>query len=1106
MRTHLMAAASALAISTALVGQSSAGQSDTVTFEIEAKTVGEALQEFAKQSGYQMAFLADSAAGVQTRGISGSFEPQAALHQLLAGTGLEYRVIDERTIAILEKTEGKGSDSRARRASLQFASSEVETNGARIRQVVESEAQTVQEQQEAATEEVPEVEEIVVTGSRIERGEFSASVPVNTVNELDVTLSGTLNAEVILNTMPQFVAGGTSATNTIDTATGTGTARLDLRGLGAQRNLVMVNGRRWTFFDGSQVTDINTIPSTLIERVEVVTGGSSAVYGSDAIAGAVNFILKDDFEGVEARGQLNFDSRGDALVNDVTVNMGGNFGEGRGNAVLSVNYFKREPILQTERAFSSPVLSDSTDNQGNPILVEGGSSFVPNGRFTGIPTSENVREAHPQFDAALEAAGLGNLTPDGFIPDDSGMNVRPFQRPDDLFNYAIDNFLQMPQERWAVTGMADYDFSEQVTGYLEAFFTNNRTAIGFAPAFFSQSISLEVDNPFVGDALRQVFRELDEFQGPEGAQNDGIISLGINRRLVEVGQRRNIDRRNTWRILGGFRGDLGDAQESFLRDISYDIYYLFTKTENSQTQEGNVDRELFQEALLSGSAPNGGPLLNPFGPNISDAAVDFISVNTSNVVDVQMQVAAGNVSANILDLPAGPVDAVFGGEYRAVSTSFLPDQLLSRGQIAGFFAGSETQGRTQVWELFGETRVPLLGDLPFIESLIGNGAFRYSNYDIPNVDEVWTFLGGFDWRVSSDVMFRAQFQRAIRAPSVGELFGGQSQSTPPATDPCAQPGAENDPVKRELCIATGVPADLVGDPSVQPNPEIQGVFGGNPELQEERSDTWTFGAVITPRFLPGLNVTIDYFDIEVEDAIAPLAGGIDNTLGLCFNEIQDIDSAVCQAINRNPATGALEGRGFFVEVTNQNIGARLVSGVDLQVSYEFQIDYGLMSETSSIALEVDGTWLDEFTIVPVADLPDEINKCVGAFGRNCIEDPVPEFKTTTKLLWQTGPLGFRIRHRWIDQTKLDDVILPRRLGREGVSPDAVPVFNLDGEHYIDLSFTADLSDRLTVFGGVNNITDNTPPVVGDVQDRANTFPDTFDQIGAEIFMGATVKF
>jgi outer membrane receptor protein involved in Fe transport len=949
------------------------------------------------------------------------------------------------------------------------------------------------------------IEEVVVTGSRLKRTVRDASVPVASVDDEDIRLSGTVNVEDLLNSMPQFVAGTTGASNGLTFPTGTGAATLNLRGLGPTRNLVLVNGKRYAFFDSRQITDINTIPAALIQRTEVVTGGASAVYGSDAIGGVVNFIMRDDFEGVEARLTGAINSEGDGFERDITLTMGGDFDGGRGNAVLSVGYFKRDSILTTDRTFSEVVIGDVTDANGNAVLGVGGSSFVPNGRFTGIPSTPAAIAAIPGLDAALDAAGLNGLGGTGFISGDSGMDQRPISFPGDRFNYTLDNFLQIPQERWTINAMTHYDLTDSATLYLDGMFANNETTVGFASAFINQSYQIEVNNPFIGQPLRDVFQLLDAAEAGPGA-NDGIITLGINRRMLEVGPRRNQDSRQTFRVLTGVRGELGDLGENSFKNVSYDVYYSYTQTENTVVQLGNVLKERVRVGLLSGSAPNGDPIVNPFGPNISQAGVDFISVVSSNIDRTNMQVLAANLTGELFEMPAGPLAASIGTEFRSNEAVFIPDQLVANGDIAGFNAITPTDGEIDVWEIYGEVRVPILSDVPLAETLSVNAAVRSSDYDLESVGSVTTYLGGIDWQLNSQIAFGGQFQRAIRAPNVGEVFGGQNSFPIFATDPCASAGAENDPTLVTLCQASGVPAGLVGTGNVlQPNNEIPGVFGGNPDLDEEESDTITLGVVFTPDALPKLRIALDYFDIEVENAVAPFAGGVNNILDLCFVQIQDINSTACQAISRNPTTGIIDVENPVVAL-NANIGLLETSGFDIQVDYNWDAGFGWFGGGSNFALSFRSTFVDEFTLTPIADIPQNKNFCVGAFGPTCGE-PKHELKTTTRLTWTTGPLSISARHRWLDESALDRFVLPRRAGDP--NPPAANTFavtEFDTANYVDLTFNYEASDGVSIWGGINNVFDEDPPILGRNQSRANTFPDTYDPYGTQFFLGTAVRF
>lgn len=962
-------------------------------------------------------------------------------------------------------------------------------------------AQPALAQEEPGTAAQPAVEaenvqeDIVVTGTRIARTRDSASVPIVAIQAEAFQLAGATNSEDLLNSLPQFVPATTSGSNSLASATGTGAATLDLRGLGASRNLVLVNGRRYVFFDATQVTNINAIPSALVERVEVVTGGASAVYGSDAIAGVVNYILRDDFEGVEARAHYNIDSRGNGGTADLTLTGGTNFAEGRGNFTLSANYFNRKGIGTEDRAFSREVLADVTVG-GERVLGRGGSSFVPNGRFAGLPSSATAIAAVPGLAAAYAAAGLTGIGVNGFIPDDSGLNVRPYSPRLDAYNFLEDNFLRIPQERWGVTALAHYDLTDNLTAFFEGAFTNNKTTVGFASSFVSASLPVEVNNPFIGAGLRNVLQLIDQNQ-TGAAANDGLVNLGFNRRLKEVGPRRNFDDRDAWRVMGGLRGDIGGGENLF-SDLKWEAYYSYARSKNTQLQVGNVSLSKFREGILS--RPGGAdPLVNPFGPNISQAGLDFITVDSTNVDITDLHVASANLSGTLFNLPAGPVGFSAGGEYRSSSVDFRPDPLLAAGDIAGFNPITATNGKIGVWELYGEVRVPLLADVAFVKDLSVNAAARYSDYDLAQVGGVWTYQGGLDWQISSDLALGGQYQRAIRAPNVGEAFGGTRTFPVAATDPCAQAGAATNTVVRQLCIDTGVPAALVGNAAIQPNAQIPGVLGGNPNLNEEKSDTYTAGLILTPGFAPNFRMTVDYYNIKLTGAISPLAGGVNSILDLCYNQIQNADSVACQAVRRNPASGIID-TDFPVTALNENIGRIETSGIDVQFNYRIEA-----GSAGRFDLSFAGNWVDEFTVTPVQDLPDNKNVCIGLFGPTCGE-PKFEFKATSRLTWTTGPLSLSARHRWVDAVTLQDLALATRRGGTSPAASTVAVPRIAAQSYVDLSFIVDINDSFDLWGGVNNLLDNNPPLLGTRQERNNTWPDTYDAIGTEFFIGVSAKF
>ena len=988
-----------------------------------------------------------------------------------------------------------------------------------------------QEQPQAAEQE----DVIVVTGSRIARDVTDASTPLAIINAEEIKLSGSMSVDKVLSDQPQFVqaTNGGATANTVPAGSAAGAAYVNLRGFGPTRSLTLVNGRRFAIFGPEQITDLNTIPTSLIERTEVVTGGSSAVYGSDAITGVINFIMKDDFEGVKLGGQYGFDSATSTPTYSADLTFGGNFADGRGNAVISLNYYKREGFTRNDRddwaelpyneaCVSEESWSDSypgVANGSNALncaasggrmgFVFGGSGDIPNGRFT-IPTAVRT---NPTVANALAAAGLGGMGDNGFTFDDAGTQARLAQRPADDFNLTLYNYLQVPQERWMLNAFTHYDFTDKATGYLEFHFSNNRVDQQLTQSNIGGEFLISTTNQYLDPEMRAVLVAMDQAEtGPRTVTNglfsqttgpnDGLAFLGTGRRLVELPFRHNIDDHNVWRTALGVKGDLGDASDKFLRNLSYDVYYSFARSEDSSRQDGAASRSRYGNSLLSqGTAP---PLANIFGQNLSPAAIDLIGINATNVTNAEQQVAVATIGGDAFELPAGAVGFSVGVEWRSAEAEYIPDEFLRSGDVVGFNPGQPTAGDVTVKEFFGEVRIPILADVPFIQSLTANGGYRSSDYDLEGVGRVSTYLYGLDWRVNESVAFRGQFQRAIRAPNIAELYGGQQLNFPVLTDPCSAGNTANrSQAVQDTCIATGVPAGSVFTAGVQPNTTVPNLTGGNPDLQEETSDTTTLGVVLTPTFVEDLVVTIDYFDIKLDGAVGLVGGGPQNTLNLCYFTIQDANSAPCQAISRDPGTGSITVP-YYINTGAVNIGRIATLGVDLGARFGWGAGFG-MEGASRFDISTQWTYTDKFTITPMQDLPGNRNRCVGAYGSTCGE-PIPEFKGVTRLTWTTGPLGVSLRHRFVDSVTTDRFVLPDSAGL--VPPELTALTNptLDAQNYLDLSFTYDFGDSAEIFAGVNNILDTDPPIVSGQGGYGNTFPATYDYAGMSVFMGVNVNF
>ncbi len=940
-----------------------------------------------------------------------------------------------------------------------------------------------------------EGEAITVTGTRIQRRDLTSTSPLTVVQDEEFTLSGSVNVEQVINTLPQVIPGATAFSNN----PGGGVATLNLRGLGSQRNLVLVNGRRYIFYNPSQITDLNTIPQFLIDSVDVVTGGASAVYGSDALVGVVNFRLRTDLDGATAGGQYSITEEGDGRRYNAYAAIGTQFADGRGHAATFVEYYNRGQIMQGDRDFSRFALGDGASG-----LIPFGSAGVPQGRFVAV--------GPPEVGAGTNYAGAGAFF------QSPGASI-PYCGAPCSYNYAPVNFLMVPQERWMLGGYADYELTDGIHAYTEVNYINNRVQNELAATPITQNVDFNIAaiSPFLSAADRNQVRLIAARQqqainsgslafGPVSAGTstlpalatgcvdpDGAgplladpatcntVRLQMNSRTIGIGSRNVSDDRNAFRALAGLRGNLTDT-------LTYDAYYMYSRTRNASVQEGNVSRSAFTRLAANGTC-------NPFGEGLlSPTCVTGISILAQNSTISQLQVAQASVSGPLFQFgwANDPVAFAAGVEWRSMSARFIPDTALSSGDVVGFNAGQPTQGGYNAKEAFAELRIPIISD-GMVHRLELNGAVRYSDYSLDNVGGVWAYAAGAEFAPIRDISFRGQYQRAIRAPNVQELFGGRSVGFPTATDPCALPSAATNAAIRATCIATGVPSTSVGSPTLQPNSQIQGAFGGNPNLEEEVADTWTAGVVIRPRFIPRLNITVDWYDIEIDNAIATAGGGVNNILNLCYNVIQNASSSICQLIARDPL-GVISGPPFVVSANNANLAALSTEGIDFSVDYNVPLGFSMTGAGQSrLSFFFLGNYSWENNFTPLVDLPDDIVECSGFFGQNC-GDPTARWKWSSRVSLIDGPVTASLRWRHLGRTRDDDD-----------DTDFI-VEEIDAYDLFDLSFAFNVNDNLTLNMGVNNLFDKSPPILGFNQEQANTYPGTFDVIGRDFFISANLRF
>lgn len=903
-----------------------------------------------------------------------------------------------------------------------------------------------------AQEEVS-LEEVVVTGSRIKRADFISNSPVTSIGAEQFEITGTVNTESLLNTLPQVVPGLDRTSNN----PGNGTASVDLRGLGTNRTLVLINGRRALPTSQGGVVDINTIPTALIKNVEVVTGGASAVYGSDAVAGVVNFTLNDEYQGFGVSASYETTEDGDADIFSADFTFGTDFANGRGNAVVNVSVADREELFQGDRDFSNFAQVDGFDANGNPALVNGGSSGVPGGAI---------------FNGGFE-------TPPGIIFNQDG-SVRPFSTTDgdnDFYNYAPENFIQLPQERLQLTGLFKYALTDNIEAYSEVLYTNSEVPAQLAPSPAFENVTFTVDgNPFITPEAQAVLSSA--IGDGVDANGNGIDDTGsglIRRRLEELGPRFSDDEFETVNVTSGLRGAFGES------GWSYDAYVSYGQSEGDTSLLGDASASRFAQSLLldaNGNCadPSGGCVpTNIFGQgNISPESVAFLSTVIESTQEFEQTIAAFNVTGNV-----GAIGLAGGVEYRDQEFSFTPNAALATGDLIGFNAAPASGGSIDVTDVYVEALIPLLSDLPFAKSVELELAARVSDYS--TIGNVETFKAAGSWAVNDQVRLRGGYNLAIRAPGIGELFAPQGEGFPGAVDPCSAQGNPSAAVQA-ICLATGVPQNALNSQAIDlPSGQVRTLAGGNINLEEEEATTITFGVVANPT--ENLTLSIDYFDIEIEDAIAAFGGGAQNVLDVCFDPADasgGVGSPFCDVITRR-GDGTIDA----ISLTSQNVAETTLTGFDIAATYQTQLFGG------DVTIRYIGTITDDFDFVAF-DGAEPI-ECAGRFGNICGE-PLAEYRHRTSFGWAGEKLTGQLLWRHVGSTDDDDD-----------NTDFV-VETLDSEDYFDLSGSYSFSDQYSVSFGIDNLFDKEPPILGRNQAQANTFPSTYDVFGRTYYAKFSANF
>lgn len=899
------------------------------------------------------------------------------------------------------------------------------------------------------------MEEVVVTGSRIKRSDSSSISPITVLSEDDFMLSGNMTLENFIQDIPSVNGGDFGSTVNNGNP---GVATVSLRGLGPNRTLALVNGKRFASAAVDGYVDLNAIPAAIVERVEVLRDGASTVYGSDAIAGVVNIITKKDFEGVDIDLGYDVTDESDGDQFNLAVTFGNTFD--RGNFVFSAQMTKRDEIRQGDRRYSACPLFDD------------GAQKICGGSPTTTPAS---------FTPLIDGTTTGALVA---AP---GGQARPFDEATDAFNFAALSYLGTPQDVYSAYAAVNYELFESsalgvVNANLELNYSNRESDQLLAPVgTFGGWLTGQAhpDNPF-GDVL---------CAGNPLCTTPQAVAT--SRRLTESGGRRFTQDVNTWRIAFGLDGE-------FANGWTWDSSIMIAKWEDSQRDEGRPNRpniENMLDPVLCAASTNGCPgIFNPFESNSmtpAQIAYGFVGVNTKE--DSTLNLFNLNVQGDLgdLQLPGGEIGWAVGYENRREKASSNPDGGAAIGAIA-FTPGNVTSGDYEVDEVYAEVVLPLLSDVPGARLLSVEASARWTDVDFLD-DSDTVFKVAAEWAPVDDIRFRATYAEGFRAPNISELFLGVQQSAESYTDPCRNYGTSGtDANTIANCQADGLAPDF--NLATFQATTLQ---GGNPSLEPETSESFTFGIVFTPSFLENFTLSLDYFDIEIEDAIgtAPTS----EVVSACYAS-PNFSDPLCAfivgpafpGVDETPSPSAPTRRNSNRQIsgvlqTEANLATYETSGIDFQADYNFDIDLG------NLAFRVSGTYLDKYDYLPFAG--GDVVQLAGFFGGDpAFGNPATfaEWQVNTSVTLTSDVWGANVTAKY--QGSTDDIdAAPANLDN---SADAVWYFDVQGYYVLN---------EITLTLGVRNLTDRTPPYVT-AYDDMNTLQFSYDTLGRYYYGRAEYKF
>jgi len=1009
--------------------------------------------------------------------------------------------------------------------------------------------------------------EVIVTGSRIRSVNVDSAVPVISVTADEFTRTGNVSLGDLLNDLPALRNTFSQANSTRFVGTA-GVSFLDLRGLGTQSTLVLQNGRRHVSASpGLPRVDINTIPVDLVERIDVVTGGTSAVYGSDAVAGVVNFVLKDNFEGLQARFQPGISSRGDRFSMTASLTGGLNFAEDRGNFAASLEYSRAESLDVVDRASQTGSIGGRTQYQlfENPGSEPGGTDGIPDRILLGGIRSLGLTEggtfiassgASSAVGACATAAGcigplVGGLPrvyrfqPGGALVEaDYGTDLRTQtargtgnQIGGDGSTLRRYGQLQPFVDRYGINLLSHFDVSEALTPYVEAKYvrydifqegsptfqaggtqTGTAAAQGSFGGANSTGVPIFLDNAYLSPAAAATVRSV---------MPAGTAAFRLQRNNIDLGARREEGYRETKRIVLGAKGEFND-------DWRYDVSLNYGDFKQDVLSLNNRLQQRFRlatDAVRNGAGqilcrsqqpgvvtapPAGAPAgdaaalaadiaacvpLNLLGEGApSQAAIDYINVDTRSLQTQEQKVASAYMtgdSSQLFELPGGPIGFAIGAEWRQEDGFRDFGDLVSSGRtFLTAISAFRPRDKFEVTEEFVEINAPLLADLPFAKELSFQGAARLAQYD-GEIGEVLAWNGGLVWAPIDDVKFRANYAVAVRAPTQFDLFASLGQNFGTLNDPCDVNFISNGANRAANCGAALIPAGFINTPARSAGTAFS--VGGNEFLEEETSKSWTVGVVLAPRFVPGLTLTIDYYEILIEDVIgSPSAQQI---LDNCY-DASSLDNVFCPVIRRTPGTNffSTSGPEFGLIQGGINFAKATARGVDFDAAYRRETGFGKLTARAF------GSYVRNRNDFPFINDRSRPDKLLGEVGD-------ARLQANFSLNLSTGPFDLGYQARYISKQAVASVGLGGGVedistvgGRAPANADFADSQFIRGIAYHDLRLGYEFSETLDVYLGIDNVMDTLPPSGLLGNGGVYAADAIWDNIGRYFYAGALVKF